>query len=282
MGGRERAKGILFGTAGIPRSSPEPTSWGGIQRVKELGLGCMELEFVYGVRMNNQTALMVHETALRHDIKLSAHCPYYINLNSRKPGTVESSRRQIIKTGQIAFQCGATSITFHAAFYMGDTPEKVYRVVRDNLIQVMGVLKEENINLWIRPEISGKTGSFGTLDEILGLSSEIPGIAPCIDFSHWYARQTGFNTYPEFSGLLKKVERKLGTASLESMHLHVSGIQYGKSGENKHLNLKESNFNYIELLQALIDNGCSGLLICESPNLEDDALLLQETYHKLS
>ncbi|MDZ4246906.1 MAG: TIM barrel protein, partial [Dehalococcoidia bacterium] len=135
MGGRNQAKGIIFGTAGIPRSSAGPTSWAGIEKIKQLGLGCMELEFVYGVRMNKQTALMVYETAQRHDIKLSAHCPYYINLNSRNPGTIESSRRQIIKTAQIASQCGATSITFHAAFYMGDAREKVYQVVRDNIIR---------------------------------------------------------------------------------------------------------------------------------------------------
>jgi deoxyribonuclease-4 len=65
------------------------------------------------------------------------------------------------------------------------------------------------------------------------------------------------------------------------MHIHVSGIAYGKKGEIKHLNLKESDLQYVELLKALKDYEARGLVICESPDLEEDALLLQETYHKL-
>jgi len=49
----------------------------------------------------------------------------------------------------------------------------------------------------------------------------------------------------------------------------------------RHLNLKESDLNYVELLKALKDLEVNGLVICESPNLEGDALLLQETYYSL-
>jgi deoxyribonuclease-4 len=65
------------------------------------------------------------------------------------------------------------------------------------------------------------------------------------------------------------------------MHIHIAGIAYGASGEIKHLNLKESDLNYPALLRALKDFRVSGLIVCESPNLEEDALLLQETYRSL-
>jgi len=42
---------LLFGTAGIPRSSSAPDMISGIRRVAELGLGVMEMQFVRGVRM---------------------------------------------------------------------------------------------------------------------------------------------------------------------------------------------------------------------------------------
>jgi len=74
------------------------------------------------------------------------------------------------------------------------------------------------------------------------------------------------------------VEAKLGRQALDNMHIHVSGIAYGKSGEAKHLNLRESDFNYVEFIQALSDYNVKGLVINESPNLEEDALLLQQTY----
>lgn len=54
-----------------------------------------------------------------------------------------------------------------------------------------------------------------------------------------------------------------------------------KKGEIKHLNLAESDLRYSELLKALADYQVGGLVICESPNLENDALTLQETYNNL-
>ncbi len=65
------------------------------------------------------------------------------------------------------------------------------------------------------------------------------------------------------------------------MHIHVAGIAYSQKGELKHLNLKESDFQYAELLQALKDYDAKGIVICESRNLEEDALLMQATYNTL-
>jgi deoxyribonuclease-4 len=66
------------------------------------------------------------------------------------------------------------------------------------------------------------------------------------------------------------------------MHIHVSGIKYGKHGESKHLNMAEADFNYKDFIRALVDNKVKGMVICESPNLEEDALLLQQTYRETS
>ena len=65
------------------------------------------------------------------------------------------------------------------------------------------------------------------------------------------------------------------------MHIHCSGIKYGAKGELKHLVLEESDLQYVELLRALKDYDVKGLLICESPNLEEDAVLMQETYNTM-
>jgi deoxyribonuclease-4 len=127
----------------------------------------------------------------------------------------------------------------------------------------------------------GKGSQFGTLEEILNLSTEVEGIAPCVDFAHWHARTGAFNSYQEFAAMLSQIENRLGRTALDNMHIHASGIAYGKKGELKHLNLKESDFQYIELIKALKDYKVKGLFICESPNLEEDALLLQTTYNGL-
>ena len=273
--------GLLFGTGGTPRSAKTASTIDGIKRIAELGLGCMEIEFVQGVKMGEAGARLVADTATREGVKLSAHGPYFINLNAREPEKITASQGRILQTARIASICRAENITFHAAFYLGDPPEKAYSTVKKYLAEIMNQLKRENNRVWVRPEVMGKPSQFGTLEEILNLSVELERVAPCIDFTHWHARTGKFNSNHEFASILLQVKQRLGTAALDDMHIHVSGIAYGKSGEIKHLNLKESDFQYVELLKALRDYDTKGIVICESPNLEEDALLLQATYNSL-
>jgi len=273
--------GLLFGTAGIPRSTKIKSTQSGIERIAELGLGCMEMEFVQGVKMSEAGAHSVAETATRTGVKLSAHAPYFINFNSHELEKIKASQKRLLQTARIAWLCGAESIVFHTAFYLGDSPEKAYNTVKKHLRETLTQLKEENNRVCIRPETMGKPSQFGTVGEILNLCAELEGLAPCIDFAHWHARTGGFNSYCEFASILLQIEEKLGRTALDNMHIHVAGIAYGVKGEIKHLNLKESDFQYDELLKALKDYDVKGIVICESPNLEEDALLLQATYNTL-
>lgn len=272
---------LLFGTGGTPHTAKTQSAIDGIKRIAELGLGCMELEFVYGVRMAEISARLVAETAQSEGVKLSAHGPYYINLNAREPEKVAASQERIIQTARIGAACGAESIVFHAAFYLGDPPEKAYQAVKKNLAEVMNQLKKENNPIRVRPEVMGKPSQFGAIDEIIKLCNDLEGVGICMDFAHWHARSGESNSYPEFISILEQIKGGLGDQAIANMHIHVSGIAYGQKGERKHLNLQESDLNYIALLRALKDYGAKGLVICESPSLEADALLLRETYHNL-
>lgn len=274
-------EGLLFGTAGIPLSSKAPSTLAGIERIHELGLGCMEVEFVQGVRMSPQSAYAVGEVAAERKIRLSAHAPYFINLNAREPPKMAASRERILQTARITSLLGGSSIVFHAAYYLKDTPSKVYATVKENLEQIVSKLRAEDNRIWVRPETTGKGSQFGTMEEILQLSVEIEGVAPAVDFAHLHARTGKDNSYDEFATILEQIEGKLGREALDNMHIHVSGIEYGAKGESRHLLLAKSDFRYVELLRALKDYGAGGLLICESPNLEEDALLLQQTYRAL-
>ena len=273
--------GLLFGTAGIPLSTWPQTTIDGIKRIAELGLGCMEIEFAQGVYLSEADANLVAEAAQSTGVKLSAHAPYYLNFNAHEPRKIRASQGILRKAARIASICGAQSLVFHTGFYLGDPPQVAYQAVKKYLTEVLSRLKEENINMWLRPEVSGKGSQFGTIDEILELCTELEGIAPCIDFAHWHARSGGFNSYPEFTSILRQINDKLGKASLDNMHIHISGIAYGQKGEKSHLNLKESDLQYTELLKALKDYSVRGMVICESHNQEGDSLLLKESYHAL-
>lgn len=274
---------LLFGPAGTPISAKSSSSVDGIRRVGELNLGCMELEFVRGVKMSATLARQVNQVAQENKVELTVHGPYFINLNAKDSAKKESSRERILQSCRIGYLCGATSVTFHAAYYGNDSKEEVYKAVKKELEEIVKILKSEKNPILIRPETTGKESQFGSLEEIMNLSREIEQVLPCIDFAHIHARSGGkYNSYKEFVEILSLLEKRLGKRALENMHIHVSGIEYSDKGEIKHLNLKESDFNYKDLLRALKDYNVSGVVISESPNLETDALLLQKTYLEIS
>jgi deoxyribonuclease-4 len=275
-------RALLFGTGGVPHSTPKRSSLAGIRQIRELGLDCMELAFVRRVAMGEKTASEVRQAAQEHEVWLSVHAPYYVNLNSPEADKVKASRQRILQAARVGWLCGAQSIVFHPAFYHDDPPEIVYQRVRRHLIELTEELRDEGSGTILRPETTGRASQFGTLEELLMLSKEVEGVAPCVDFAHLHARTGGDNSYKEFVALLELIKGELGQAGLEDMHIHISGIDYGPSGERKHLNLADADLRYIELLQALRDFEAGGLVICESPSLEEDALLMQRVYRGLA
>jgi deoxyribonuclease-4 len=272
------APAIVFGTGGVPHSARRQSTLCGIARIEELGLGCMELEFVRQVRMGEGKARQVAEAARNAGVRLSVHAPYYINFNSDEPDKVKASQERLLRAARIGWICGAESVIFHAAFYMGKAGADVYPVVKKCLAEVVQELDREGNRIWVRPEVMGRVGQFGTIDETLRLSTEFERVLPALDVAHWHARDGRFNSYPEFATVLAQIEDKLGRRGIENLHVHCSGIKYGKRGELRHLNLAESDFNYRDLLRAFRMFGAKGLVVCESPNLEEDALVLKQTY----
>jgi len=273
---------LKFATAGIPLSTQPRETLNGIKRVKELGLAGMELEFVRNVNVSEQLALKAKELAHSLGVTLTCHGSYFINLNSAEKEKREASIQRILAAARRARQSGAYSLTFHAAFYQKTDPKEAYENVKESLGKIVEILKSESNKIWVRPETTGKPTQFGTLEEIIALSEELPQLMPCIDFSHLHARSNGkMNSYKEFSSVFEKLEAGLGKMALKEMHCHVSGIAYSEKGERNHLNLKESDFNYIELLRAFRDFNAAGVVVCESPSIEGDALLLKSEYSKL-
>jgi deoxyribonuclease IV len=275
------SKNLLFGTGGTPRSTKGQSSVSGIKRIRELSLDCMELEFVQGVRMGEKGAQNVLEASLKENVALSVHAPYYINLNSYDDEKLKASQERIYQAARIGSLCGAESIVFHPAFYQKSSKEDTYKKVSEALEKLTGLLREEGINAVLRPETMGKPAQFGALEEVLTLSAEIEGVMPCLDFCHLHSREGKENSYPEFTEILSRVEEVLGKEGISNMHMHVSGVEYGANGEKRHLSLKDSDFNYPELMQVLKEFKTEGRIILESPVLEQDALMLREIYTEL-
>lgn len=270
---------LLFGTAGVPQSSELDSTLSGIKRVAAVGLDCLEVEFVRGVKMSDDTARAVGKAAAGLGVALSAHAPYFVNLNSPEEGKRLQSQKYILSAARTAMLLRARSLVFHAGYYGLSSPEAAYEAVKKSLAQILSMLKSERNTVTLRIETMGKTAQFGTLDEVLFLSRELEGLQPCLDFCHMHARE-GVSSYADFDRVLKKMRKKLGARAMENVHFHIAGVDYGQKGELKHLNLRESDFQFDAWVQVLKENGVAGLVICESPNLEEDAMMLKTLYRQ--
>jgi|TARA_B100001971_G_scaffold173501_1_gene166448 deoxyribonuclease-4 len=273
---------LLFGTAGIPISAKGSGTAEGIEEVRNLELDAMELEFVRSINITKQKAPEVKKAAEKNKIVLTCHAPYFINLNSLEKAKLKASISRILNSARIANLCGAWSVAFHAGFYQKSTREETYKKIREAIKEISRTLKHEGNKIWIRPETTGKGSQFGNIDEILKLSQEFDNVMPCIDFAHVHARSSGkYNSYKKFCSIMQQIEKKLGKKGLENMHIHITGIDYSQKGEKHHLNLKESDLKYKELIKALKDFKVKGVAISESPNIERDAILVRNIYNKI-
>ncbi|MBM3229718.1 TIM barrel protein [Candidatus Parvarchaeota archaeon] len=277
---------LIFATAGIPLSTPNRNTINGIKRVRELGLGAMELEFVQSVNVTAQLAPQVRQAAQEAGITLTCHGSYFINLNAVEKQKFHASIARIVQAGSILTQCGGYSLTFHAAYYLKSSPLEATRMVIKGIEQVNSSLEQQGAfkagKIWIRPETTGKGTQWGTLEEIIGICGSFDNVLPCIDYSHLHARTGGrFNTEPQFASTLDLLEKNLGKLALKNMHMHIQGVEYTEKGERSHIPFSQADFNYHGLLKVLKEYGVAGVAVCESPAMEADTLILQKAYNLL-
>jgi len=273
---------LRFGTAGTPRSTTGKGRPAGVARSIELGLGAQELEFVHGVNLREGDGEKIRELTKGSGFTVTAHGPYYVNLNAKEPAKQEASVKRVLDTARALHACGGTSATFHPGFYLKQEQDQVYENVKKRLKAITKQLRDEGTDVTVSPETTGKGTQFGSLQELIRMAQDVEGLGLCVDFAHLHARSNGaYNTPEEFHDTMAAIEEGLGKDHLERMHIHVSGIAYGEKGEKNHLPLQESDMKWRELLQTLKEFKARGAVICESPTLEDDAQLLQRAYEDL-
>ncbi len=268
---------ILFGTAGIPKNSPVKTSAGAPEFLRKINLDTMELEFVRSVSLNEKRALEVKKEAVKNNIRLSCHAPYYINLNSKEQEKIEASMERILKSARILNVAGGQNVVFHSGFFQDIPVKKSIENTVKNLMKIRQTLDREGLNhIILRPEMTGKQSQIGSEQVLAELCREIPGTLPCIDFSHFQAR---YNNEKSFEYLFDFLSENIPDF-FQNIHCHLSGIDYGLKGEIKHINLEESKVDYKKIINLLIKYNAQGTVICESPSLEEDALILKNYYLK--
>ena len=276
---------FLFGTVGSPLATPKNPggSVGGIRYSASLGLNALELAWVNGVRVSEATCAAIKQAARTNNVALSVHAPYYINLNCDGEKWSQC-RKYLYDAAHFGNLAGATDIVFHPGTYFKRTPEEALLVILPRLRDVADQLRAEGNPVTLRPEISGKAAAVGSMEDVLAMSAEIPGVVPCIDFAHLHARlgDGKMNSYDEWMSALAHYRKKLGAQAIKHLHIHLSGINYGPKGERNHLPMEDADLKFKELMRALHDSKVKGRLMCESPVMEEDALKFKKLWMKVS
>lgn len=274
-----------FGTVGAPQSTPKKPggSIGAVQRSAELGLLGMELGWVRSVRVSPETCAEIKSTAQELGVAISVHAPYFINLNADDEEWPKS-RQRLMDAAYYGYLAGATDIIFHPGSYFEQPPEEVLPGAILRLHGCIDELRAAGNPVILRPEMMGKSAMLGSLEDTLVMSREIEGVEPCLDFAHLHARSGdgSMNSYAEWMRTLETYGKALGESALKHLHCHISGIEYTGKGEREHLALQDSDLDLTGILQALKELGCAGRILCESPVLEDDALLVKQRWMEIS
>ncbi len=276
--------GFRFGTVGSPKSTPKKPggSVGAILRIKELELGALELGWVNAVRVTEATCARIRAAGEEMDVLVSVHAPYFINLNANEEEW-PNSRKRLMDAAHYGALAGATDIIFHPGSYFGKPADEVLKVAIPRLQGVVDELRSAGNEVTLRPETMGKSAMLGSLEDTLHMSQAVPGVEPCLDFAHLHARpgDGSLNSYDEWSRILEFYADVLGDEALSRLHIHLSGIEYGPKGERNHLPIEEADLDLKAIFRALQNFHAQGRILCESPEMEADALKMREMFTNL-
>jgi deoxyribonuclease-4 len=221
--------------------------------------------------MGKHSAELLGNEAKQLGITLSAHGPYFINLNAKEKQKIKDSHTRILDTAERVSLFGGKNVVYHPGFYLKQNPEKVYEQVLSEHKALLKKVEDKGWNVRLCPETTGKPTQFGSWQELTRMCKELPGLGMTVDFAHLLARNNGKIDYNE---VFTTMEKDLGKTFLQDMHFHFSGIEYTEKGERKHLEIDSVFLNRI--VSAIKDFKLGGTIISESPNIEKDALKLKK------
>ena len=128
------------------------------------------------------------------------------------------------------------------------------------------------------PETTGKKSQLGSLEEIIEICQTHENFTPTIDFAHLHARLVA--NREDYKIIFEKLENDL---DLKSIHSHFTSIEFTDKGERRHHALFEDNYGppLEPLLEEIAEVGWNVTIICETPKLDEDALVMQKIYNNI-
>jgi deoxyribonuclease-4 len=264
---------IFLGPGGVPISSPDRSTIGGIKHCAKLGLNAMEVEFVRGVNMSKEMAVEVGKVAKELGIRLSCHAPYYVNLLSDKKAIVKASIQRIIDTLDRAQRMGADAVAVHAAYYGKLSKEEAFKQMISVTEEIVAQMEKAGIKtVKLGYETMAKASQWGRLDEIIEIHKKFKKhIIPYLDWGHLYCPDGKLN----FAEVLDKL-KELGIKHINSHFNCVKFSSASKEWIDVHVPIAEKHPDFTELAKLLVKRKTDITLISETPVLEKDSLEMKK------
>lgn len=279
---------MLFGPAGNSDRFYEEGNKSTLQAfgwLENMGLTAFEYPFGRGVGLSRETAEKIAAQAREHQIAVSAHAPYFINLANPDPEKRERSYRYILEAARAVTWLGGDRVVVHVGAAMKLDRAEALKNCADGLREAYRRLDGAGLShVHICPETMGKYSQIGDLRETVDFCLLDDRLIPCVDFAHLHALTGGgLRDTADFVRVLDTVEAVLGLERAQSMHMHFSTIEYTPAGEKMHRTFAEEKYGprFEYLAPLLKERGYRGTVICECRGTQaDDARAMQRMWRE--
>jgi deoxyribonuclease IV len=253
---------IRFGPAFVPSREDAKEA---VDLLLERGYSACEIDFEGGFWMDWDYAGRLGKLARKASIALSVHAPIPAFLGHRERGKKHRMAVGMLDhSAGIARTCGAELVVFHPGFLLGRERGEATAALVEQLAELRERLEGKERTVPFGVEIMGRAREFGTLDDVLAISSQLPWVRPVLDFAHLHAvTDGGFTNAAAFASVLAAADAILEPGV--PFHIHFSDIRFANRNEKSHLPYGQGTLRAEPLAEALARFDRPATVIGESP-----------------
>jgi len=260
------------------KSSVDAPKW-----ISEQGLELYEYSFGKGINIGDSKANEIGKKALEYGVEISVHAPYYINFANPSDEMAEKSYNYVLNSCKKAREFYGNRVVFHPSTMGKMTRAEAVELTKARLKILASLIVENGMDdCLFCPETMGKISQIGDEYEITEFCKIADFYIPTVDFGHLNARtRGGYRTESDFERVLEHIINELGYERANKMHVHFSKIEFGGSGEIRHLTFADTVYGpeFEPLAKAIRKFNLSPHIICESDGTQaDDAITMKNIY----
>lgn len=249
----------------------------------ERNLDAFEYSFGRGANLSVEKAALFGIEFAKYNIEISVHAPYYINFANTEDEKINKSIMYILSSLKRLKAMGGKRCVYHTSACGKQCRADAFEATKKNTEKLLKAVYESGYgDMALCPETMGKLNQIGTVDEIIEICKMDKIFIPTIDFGHINSRGQGFlKDKQNFRMVIDKIFNGLDEYRAKNIHVHFSKIQYGNSGEIRHLTMQDNCYGpeFEPLAELLCEYKMSPVILSESDGTQaEDAMLMKSIY----